>query len=925
MDSTTPKHSEDIGTEPKKENDKEENKNEETKNLSPLLILENVERLDEFDENNYKVRKYNSKNYENGQKFYKLRYIQRKIKERKNKKSSILQKDKEICIELDDYEKELLLKYENLALNHKKTKQKFIQKYSYLFLILIEKSIIYFNLKLFKESYNILYYYGIIQNPYEFGEILLTISGYDRTLIAQFITKNINPNENWEVLKGIINCFEMSNFDSLIECYKNMCSKINFSHDTELTTILVREISIIYSEINKNTEEFMRIFKNDINVGILLKAVSLALRSFNEKEDNKVNKETFSMMVDFIEKQKKYEIFNNLKKKKINISLDNDYYNELYTKFNIFLVEQKNVFDNIDKKIIYQEEYSDYYEYLERKELKEEEIDKKYLDNINSFKNFINFSKYNSFTQVDQQCLTTPTQFYKISGASATNLKEYIVIDNFEKIAFEKTINELSKFKHFILTNDIIDIFLGTNHGENIKKYLKAFPKEEENQNSFISIVCNKEQLDLKSTKTTDGIKWYKALKTLIMSSKQENKNTQKNKNESEQNKIKEEIEYIWNHILGKWEIYGNYLLFKCLDHSNYLPDMNFEGKPQPKIEFFEDKKTPLLRLVHNFLKETKDKVSKKDGKLEYHEFVGLCQLGIPEFSREKIWPILIGNKSGITNSIYNSLKEKIAQINNFEDLELKYKKNASIIFIDNFIINKMIKDIIKIKYLFYEEYSQKTTNKEEINLVMSKVYSICRCFYLYRYDIPYNKNIISIIYILLLNNISEEDAFICINNIICSDSIISKIYLWKEKSLKNLEIFFEEKFREYLPRLSMYFKKLGITCNFYLFDWLEGLFTQTLDNKIASFIFELYLIFGEYILIQTSIVILKLLEEDLLNLTIDEIFMNLKRMPLKLSLISFFDVFRNYLSLKEAFKENRVNKEFGDQKTDLLEILINN
>ena len=923
MDSKIPKKSEDIGSEPKRENEKEENKNEETKKIFFLLILENVERLDEFDENNYKVRKYNSKNFENGQKFYKLRYIQRKIKERKNKKSSNLQKDKEICIELGNNEKEKLLKYENLTLNHKKTRQKIIQKYSYLFLILIEKSIIYFNLKLFKESYNILYYYGIIQNPYEFGEILLTISGYDRTLIAQFITKNINPNENWEVLKGIINCFEMTDLYSIIKCYKNMCSKINFINDIEQTTILVREISIIYSEINKNNGEFQRVFKNDINVGILLKAVSNTLKSFNEKEGNKITKDDFSNLVDFIEKEKMYEIFHNLKK--INLSLDYDYYNELYTKFNIFLVEQKNVFDNIDKKNISQEEYSDYYEYLERKELKEEEIDKKYLNNINSFKNFINFSKYNSFTQIDQQCLTIPTKFYKISGASATNLKEYIVIDNFKKIAFEKSINESSKLKHFILTNDIIDIFLGTNHGENIKKYLKAFPKEEENQNNFISIVCNKEQFDLKSTKTTDGIKWYKALKTLIMSSKKENKNTQKNKNESEQNKIKEEIEYIWNHILGKWEIYGNYLLFKCLDHSNYLPDLNFEGKPQPKIEFFEDKKTPLLKLVHNFLKEIKDKVSKKEGKLEYHEFIGLCQLGIPEFIREKIWPILIGNKSGITNSIYNSLKEKIAQINNFEDLELKYEKNASIIFIDNFIINKMIKDIIKIKYLFYEEYSQKTTTKEGMNLVMSKVYSICRCFYLYRYDIPYSKNIISIIYILLLNNISEEDAFICINNIICSESIVSKIYLWKEKNLKNLEIFFEEKFREYLPKLSMYFKKLGITCNFYLYDWLEGLFTQTLDNKIASFIFELYLIFGEYILIQTSIVILKLLEEDLLNLTIDEICKNLKRMPLKLSLISFFDVFRNYLSLKVAFKENRVNKEFGDQKTDLLEILINN
>ena len=69
----------------------------------------------------------------------------------------------------------------------------------------------------------------------------------------------------------------------------------------------------------------------------------------------------------------------------------------------------------------------------------------------------------------------------------------------------------------------------------------------------------------------------------------------------------------------------------------------------------------------------------------------------------------------------------------------------------------------------------------------------------------------------------------------------------------------------------------LGISCQFYLFDWIESLFTNILDIKIASIIIDLYLIFGEYVLIQTSITILKIMEESLINMNIEEIMKKLK------------------------------------------------
>ena len=249
--------------------------------------------------------------------------------------------------------------------------------------------------------------------------------------------------------------------------------------------------------------------------------------------------------------------------------------------------------------------------------------------------------------------------------------------------------------------------------------------------------------------------------------------------------------------------------------------------------------------------------------------------------------------------------------------MESKYFENPNSNLKENYILNDIIKDIIKIKYLFLDEIIRK--NKDP-NKLMSQVYSICLCFLLQKLDITYNKNMISIIYLFLLENISEKDAFSNIYNLICSNNSLSKLYLWEERFVKIIEIFFEEQFSENIPRLKQYFQKLGITCNLYLYDWIEGLFTQTLNIKIASVIFELYLIYGEYILIQTSITILKILEEELLDLTIDEIFKELKRMPFNISFMDFFDVFRNYNSIKEKFRNNNAANEFAVQSAILFE-----
>ena len=883
-------------------------------NRKPISSLK-LENIVDFDENNYQKRTYNSNNIENGIQFFKLRYLQKKLREEKEKRTINNKKEIKTIIELK--EKEKLSQFESLVSNSEKIKENIIKKYSYLFLILIEKSIIYFNLKKFKESYDILLDFNIIQNPIEFGEILFTINGYDRNLIGDFISKSVEPNAKLEVLKGYINSIEMNHFQNLLDCLKYICSKLVIPNATGQKTLLINELSLFYYECNKNDENFKKKYKNDPqNVGIFLNAIINTINSFSKNDDLKIQKDVFSLMVDFISKEEISKIYDRIKT--MNLSLDNNYYCDLYERLNILLEEKKNIFNDKTEKKSNKFDQTNYYLYLEEKEL----IQAQNIYNIDIFKNFSVISNFHSFTQKDQQILTNIINLIRINGTNITNLKEYIFVEGFNKIAFEKKIADFKKLKHFIAIEDVNDIYLGTSHGENFKKYLKGFPEEENNQNNYMTIICSKEQIDFKFTDVIQGLKWYKSFKSLLFDRKKEINNKNNAKIEVEENKIKKEIEDIWkNYILGKWEAYGNYILFRSLDHSNYLKkDLNFEGKQQAsiKIDIFEDKKTSLIKLVNNFLKEVKEKLSKKDDRvLEYNEFFVLCELGIADSFRQKIWQILIGNKCGITNILYESIKETITEINNFNELESKYFENPNSNLKENYILNEIIKDIIKIKYLFLDEIIRK--NKDP-NKLMSQVYSICLCFLLQKLDISYNKNMISIIYLFLLENISEKDAFANIYNLICSNNSLSKLYLWEDRFVKIIEIFFEEQFSEHIPRLKQYFQKLGITCNLYLYDWIEGLFTQTLNIKIASVIFELYLIYGEYILIQTSITILKILEEELLDLTIDEIFKELKRMPFNISFMDFFDVFRNYNSIKEKFRNNNAANEFAVQSAILFE-----
>ena len=855
-----------------------------------------------FDENMFQNRKYNASNLEIGINFYKLRYLNRKLKTgpKQNQPKISTQKGK-VLFPLKEEELEKLERYEMINLERKqKITPKDVVKYKKLFLILIEKSVVSFNYKYIKESYEMLLDFDIIDNPYEFGEILLTETGYNSEVIGEFISKNDYPNEKEEVTNGFLGAIEISDFENILEYIKFIFWRAKIPKHGFIITKIITNLCFQDKQVIGKLKFLFKV-NSDLNTFL---DVFITLSQSSEVNTEGV-KESLDQLLNIFPESEKTKYFNEI----INntFTLENDYINEFYKKI-YYLLEEYDInnlyVDNdLDKTPSYSpsdlinmaKKQRQYFFYLEEKKLIEEEYNRPNKKNIYFLKNFRTTS-YDVFSSSkDLPVISTLTEFHRVNESNLGHEKDYF--SEGHKLYYKDKHAKEFIFKgsgSSINIPDIKDIFLGTYHGDNFKKYLKAFPKEKKKQNNYLSLLHTRGQYDLQSDNPDLLLKWYISMKRLINT----NKKTNNNNNYVDNNKIiSKKVKTIWNDcILPKWDIYGPYLLFRQIEITNSFSELTFPGKQESSKtfdEFFLQKK------FGDCLIEI-EKYQKK-GVLNYNELIYFCQFGLPSFYRQRLWPILFNNNCQITFELFMLLKGKTTNINSLFDKGTNLPESDTE-YTNNDTVNQLIKDILEIKYLFNHVILHKKLSQKSIVL---QVYFICLCLFLYRIDIPYNKNMIYIIYTLLIRKLSEKETFIIVANLIFSNCLISNIYFWKnEPYIHDTEKFFNEKFEEFMPNLYAHFKKLGITSDLYLYDWFESLFTQFFNFKLSGIIIDLYLINGEYILIQTALTILKLYEDDLLNSPIIDIFKILKKSPKALDFVKFNTAFQTFGNLKQKFNE---------------------
>ena len=916
--------------------EKEESK-DDLENLDIGQILQAQKKEEEDD------KKYNMKNIDDGKQNFKDRYIQEKLEEISTTIQRLSYKKEENNgpkIELRNSVP--LPKNKTNFENYEKESER--RKCETEFLLIVEKSIISFNLKKYQESYTYLENSGVIKNILEFGKFLLVVSGFDKGILGEFLAKEKPPNENKEVLNGFIKSIDLNyKNNSFLDCLRFLLTRIILPKDANLILVIMDTFSEYFFNCNKKDSNFVSIF-NSINAIYLLLSTILALNTMFTRKDiknmNVIKKDEFKSMNKDINAKYLDDLYEELKKKPI--SLSDDYNEEIYKKLAPLVLERRKTMstrklDTLTKEKK-QEEKEDNDENENSNNLNnnlKEGVEQQYFEFVQEFMDLDivrttlrgNYNRKKSysmntnllyFNQQDQNLLSKPNKFYRISGSSTPALREFIVFDNFTKLAFEKSIEpNQTKFKRFINISDINDVYIGQGHGDNIKKYIKAYPQEEKLVNNFISIVHNnhKEQLDIKSDNLTLALQWFKAMKSLVIQTRRKKEELKTSKENEKSNQIREEISFFWDeNILSNLDNYMKYIIIKKYDKFNYFHSIIPQNEKFSKLDLFDDKKILNAKTIEDFLKEINDKFKKNSKyKLEYQEFYSLCYLGIPQQFRPKIWTIFIGNNLGITKAMYKYYEEDLNKNElDFGDMDLKLRENANVQFSQDFKLNQILIDIIKSRYIFLQEINKQ---KIEDDNLLQNVYNITYIFNAIRSDIPYNKGIVLLAYVFKLVGFKEDKSFKCIMNLICSSNIL-KFYIGDTNTINRYLNFFTKLMEKHAKEVFEHLNKLEIKPELYLIPWIEKLFAQTLDYDILLHVYDLYFVNGEYILFQTAITIIKLLEQDLMNVTISEVFKLLKRLPKKYTDLEFFEKFKNYNCICDDYiKWNKSNLLKDQQK----------
>ena len=851
-----------------------------------------------FNEKDFSKRRYDKNNVESGKKFFKLRFLKTKLDTINNNLNIMSNNNK---------------KKDESQLNVEK--ERYLRQYNSDFILTLEKSILSFNVKNYKDSYETLKNSLIIKSIKEYGEFLLVVGGFDKFLIGEFLAKQKYPNDKKDVLNNFIESINMKYPDiSFLDCLRFLFTRLNLPKDANLILEIMDKFSVNYFEVNKINQEFIDIFKSSDKIYLLVSTI-LALNTMFTRKDikikNVIKKDEFIKMNADLSKDYLDKLYDELKKNPISVTLD-DTIELIYKKLASLTGEggtnktEKNNSKNLKANT------SDKNNNIKNEDKSEEnnnssnKLNEKLIkidsDKINDDEDYY----INNLKEEDKTILKTPQKLYRINKGKKSDIREYVFTDNLTKLYYK------AKPKKLLDISKLLDVFNGSEHSHNsdILKYLKSNPDEEPFSVNFVSLIFESEQLDLMSDNLDSAMKWYKAVKNLYLLSKIRNKPSNENKIISQfETEIKELINNIWEFILNKWNIYGGYLTIKLMERNIYTNNASLKITNQFEIKKFSDKNKK------SFLKSIEAKLS-KEKEIDYSDFINLYYIGLPNQTRKNLWQILIGNSCGITKNTYEIFKRKIPSIN-FKNINAN-KNTVDKIYSNDNTSKQIIQEIIKITVIFSEEIAKKNLDKNDM---MNKVYNISRSFCIFRQDLTFNKNIISIIYTLLFIFEEEEDTFIYIINLICSN--LFSIFIGDENEIKAYSNFFNSLLKKYIPKISNLFEKMEITPELYLIPWLEEFYTKTFDLNILNHIFDLFLINGEYILFQTGLSIIKLLEDELANSTINEIFKSLKRISNDINEIDFMYIFQSFDKVKKDVAEWKAENEIAKQKSKLFTIIF--
>lgn len=828
--------------------------------LPPPQIHDN-DNLDVENEN----RTYSKDTLTRGQAFFKNRYIKSKLSKEENQ--IMLRSRMQNTTKKDPRRRRRSTDSDSVEITQKTMNtEKEARKYHSLFLKKVEKSIFSFNLKKYDDSYQELKSHGIIENTAEFGEFLLVMNGFDKYVIGEFLSKTKSPNNDGEVLEGFVRCIQMEKI-IFVDTLRFLLSRLNLPKDANMILTIIDAFTLVYYEKNQALNHY-----KDSNAVYLLASSMLALNTMFTRTDIKTIKpmkeEEFIKMNEHVTTSVAQDNYNSLKQKPIDMTYN--YNEQVYRRLSSLVEADMNKKSN-NKSVDNTNEPGS----TENKSLKEDEMLQKGEE----------FLKYESSGSPQKIFIFTDDKFTKLFKAKSGNNRHRTKAPSIE-------------------LNEINDVFLGIQNSVVFQK--RKIPAEEEI--TCITIVYGKNTLNLKHKSKEIASSWVKSLKIKIDNSKIEKEKAIEKEFRKESAVMKTNSYYIWKEeIIPFWKKYYKYIKANWREFTVLYSDYN------PKAENIH-----INDIYAKIMTSEPD-----EPRMSQEEFYSVYQKGLPPKVRILVWPMIIGNACSINENLYNYYLSKIEQIH-FDKIEEKYgedlKNKKQFTLSSDFILDQMIKDIIKAKNFFAQDKDIPTNITQQ--QLMEDVFKIIRIFKLYRPDILYDKSLVYIAMLFVFNSENYFNSFLNFINVFVSSFLVN-FFSKEELVIDNYTSFFEMLLETHLPKIKAHFDKLEITPCLYLVKWFETMYTKTFKYKTVLRIWDLFLVKGESVMFSVAIAFLKLQQDDLLNLPVSEVFRRLKRLPNKYRDEYLFSEMGD-LDIERTFRKWKEENSLAQEKGVLFQIILN-
>ena len=130
----------------------------------------------------------------------------------------------------------------------------------------------------------------------------------------------------------------------------------------------------------------------------------------------------------------------------------------------------------------------------------------------------------------------------------------------------------------------------------------------------------------------------------------------------------------------------------------------------------------------------------------------------------------------------------------------------------------------------------------------------------------------------MLLLVMDKFKAFVCMTSLVSSWMMLPFFRGDNDQITRRIQIF-KQIFHHNLPELCEQFESEGIFPQQYLIEWVMTLFVKSLDIPVASRLWDLIILEGDLMVMKISVALLKFIEKDVNECSMDTILIAIKRL----------------------------------------------